>query len=861
MSDEPKRISILTPDGKFDTIGAEFADEVVRAGGRVLTKSEAEKESKKAAQAAAQKAVDERYEKLPSAQKFAGAVRSIGDAITPGGAAGMAVSGLGLTPGAPPTVDAFNEGLTSGLTGGLAHGLTRKAVEAVSGKDAGDQYAAQISASKTASPWAHGAGELVGTGVGLVSSAGATAERLAAKVLARAGVQGTSALARAGVAATKLGVRGAAEGAAIKGGEYLGDAMLQDHEASTDKLFAALGTGALYGGATGAVLGGGGSLAGSGISRLFGRAAAREGADIAVREVSEEAAPKLAADASVDDAIAMRKSLDSVGAPAVTGGPAKGLIGDLSSESGIKARAYDRAWSAIGGGFGLQSTEPAARAQKYLTNGTRDIGEVLMRKGILNPQAGVLEAAAQGTPASMLPKIDAELETVGRRIGELTDASGGRIDTRDVYGAIQDVARKYGESAATRPAAREIERFGRELVNSLGADNAVTANVAVQDLLRERKAIDHIVFDNAALNTTNLGTQVKRELRGKLEDLIVTALDESSGRTTGELATEYKALKKDYIALSIASDVASDSATRAAKASFLGLSSLTAGGGSIVKSLAHKVVKEHGDAVAATLLYQAAEKGTLARWIGKVDNQIGRASKGLLAAPEKGAAKASEVMPPPRQLATKALARVAAFQADPDAFVDHATQQTESMATHSPEIASALVARQVQAMTFLASKVPYQGESDPLDPHPKIRMTPSEEASFARYAWYTEKPDRFFAEVSRGKLTPEGAEVAQALMPRAFEQLQQETFDALTTQLARGNKIPFRQRELLGQLLDFAATPAQRPEHRTFLQQNVADVLPSKEPSLAAPAKMRRASTTPSGSALDRLEAGGPGHR
>ena len=140
-------------------------------------------------------------------------------------------------------------------------------------------------------------------------------------------------------------------------------------------------------------------------------------------------------------------------------------------------------------------------------------------------------------------------------------------------------------------------------------------------------------------------------------------------------------------------------------------------------------------------------------------------------------------------------------------------------------------------------------------------MTPTEQASFARYAWYTEKPDRFFAEVSRGKLTPEGAEVAHALMPRAFEQLQQETAEALTTQLARGNRLPFRQRELLGQLLDFAATPAQRPEHRAFLQQNVSPVLPSNERIPSAGPKGPRRTSSQNGSALDRLEAGGPGRR
>jgi hypothetical protein len=492
----------------------------------------------------------------------------------------------------------------------------------------------------------------------------------------------------------------------------------------------------------------------------------------------------------------------------------------------------------------------------------------------------MLDAAKSGSVEAMLPKSQAALESVGQELGDITGASGGQVKGHEIMSAVEDVAKKY-DFAATKPIARAIRNFGRDLDESLGlgdfgmrpdgvtkASNVnafgepVYNDVPVQKLLAERKAVDHMVFDNAALDASAT-IEAKRELRGKLEELVVKSLDEASGKLPGELKAKYLGLKKDYLALSIGTDLLEDSAARDAKHAFLGLSDLAAGHGSIAKSIAYKIAKRNVHAVAAAQLYQLAERGTLVRWINRTDNQIARASKGLLVAPEKGTAKASEIMPPPRNLATKALARVAAFQANPDAFVDHATQQTEAIGSHSPEIADGLVQRQVRAMTFLQSKVPTQGDPDPLDPHPKPHMNANELSEFGRYAWYVEKPDRFFAEVARGKLTPEGAEVAQALMPRAFEQLQAQTSEALTTQLARGNRLPYRQRLLLGQLLDFAATPDQRPEHKAFLQSNLdADVLRSDQsPSPAAPANKRRATTTPSGSELDRLEAHGPGRR
>lgn len=848
MSDEtpkPKRVAFVTRDGQFGTVDASDAANMPH-GTRILSAKEAKEREEDIAQQAAQAREDERYDKTPAAAKVLGGIATAASAVMPGAALTF---GAGAAPGTAPA--AYSSGVTEGLTGGLGQGVIRQGIDATLGKDVGDKYAQQVADQKVASPYAHGVGNIVGTGTGLVAGAGGAAEQLATKGLARAGVQATSALGKAGVAAAKLGVRGAVEGGIIGGGEYAGEQLLQDHDVAADKLFSAIGTGSLYGAGVGAALGGGLSLAGSGIKGIRGALSrARPSGSLAGE------------------------------AESTARGFIGGLVDDLGTEAGTKNRAYDQLFTQAGSGRGLQSSDFVKRADRYLENGTRDVAETWMRKGVFDPRAGIVDASKAGSPAAMLPKSEAALAAVGKEIGDLTAASGGRVKGQEIMSAVESVAKKY-DYAATKPIARAIRSFGSDLESSLklgdfgfktdGFTPASNVNaygqrvyndVAVQDLIAERKAVDRMVFDNAALDASAT-IEAKRELRSKLEDLVVKSLDETSGKLPGELKAKYLGLKKDYLALSIGHDLLEDSAARDAKHAFLGLSDLTAGNGSIIKSIAYKIAKRNVHAVAAAQLYQEAERGTLARWINKTDDQIARASKGLIAAPEKGAAKASEVMPPPRQLVSKTLARVAAFQADPDAFVDHASRQVESIATHSPEIADGIVTRQVRAMSLLSSKLPQQGEPDPLDPHKRVEMTPSEEASFARYAWYAEKPERFFAEVSRGKLTPEGAETAQALMPRAFEQLQQETFEALTTQLARGNKLPFRQRELLGQLLDFAATPTQRPQHRAFLQQNVADVLPSNEPPLsAAPAKSRRATTPPSGSdALDRLEAKGPGRR
>ena len=276
-----------------------------------------------------------------------------------------------------------------------------------------------------------------------------------------------------------------------------------------------------------------------------------------------------------------------------------------------------------------------------------------------------------------------------------------------------------------------------------------------------------------------------------------------------------------------------------------------------IAAIGHKLARERGNAAAAVALYQAAERGTITRAVESFDSLLGRASKGLLTEPKKGPLPSSIAMPKgrPSERAEAAMRDVAAIQRDPAGLADKVTRATEAMSSHSPELGAAVGQRMISAYNFLARKMPVSDDPDPLDPHPAPQMSDAQAAEFARYHWYAEKPERFFQEVSAGKLTPEGAETARELMPRAFAELQSKTAEALATQMARGNRLPYQQRLILGQLLGFAATPDQRIGHMQLLQKNVV-VSPE---TTGAPAKPRSGSTPTKQSALDRLESKGPG--
>jgi hypothetical protein len=188
---------------------------------------------------------------------------------------------------------AAGQSMFDAALGGLGAGVVRQGLGAID-PEAGADYQRDVEQMREEAPVASGYGTIAGLGAGLAMSGGAGIARaapLSAVTRAGAAVEGAAArglsglaqggvMGRAASAAGQLAARGAVEGAALGATEYVGDAMLQDHDLAADKLYAAMGHGALVGGLTGGVLGGGGSLAASGVrgaTSLLGRAARRLG--------------------------------------------------------------------------------------------------------------------------------------------------------------------------------------------------------------------------------------------------------------------------------------------------------------------------------------------------------------------------------------------------------------------------------------------------------------------------------------------------------------------------------------------------------------------------------------------------------
>jgi hypothetical protein len=461
MAEPTKRVAVITAAGDFATIDEKYADEIERTGGRRLTRQEE-----------AQRAVDERYEALPTWRKVAGAVGTAASAVTP--------LTVGSTADAPPEVQAYSEGVGEGLTGGLLQAGTRKIADAVGGQAAGDRYAEQIEQSREASPIAHG----IGTTAGMIAGSVVGGESRAARALPSAGISAAGvpveafverqlaglatkgALGRATTTAAGLAARGAVEGAAFSGLDQASNNVLNNKETG-DKLYAAMGHGALTGSGLGAILGFGGSLGASGaraasskIARAFGRGgnAAKEAAgELAAQQAAGVPAPYLSAsdlEAGIREGAPRAESPFSVGGEFATLKPG-GKPRSIPTEDAISFRRGVTVDTDAGLRGALDEPGATMHTAGSLNSDVFNLSKGVPAEGgayrdftephLIDAEAGIARKGQSGKFQGKLPTEDAIVPANRKGVR--------RVDMGDVEGELPEARSPIKVAAEEGPAA------------------------------------------------------------------------------------------------------------------------------------------------------------------------------------------------------------------------------------------------------------------------------------------------------------------------------------------------------------------------------------------------------------------------
>lgn len=797
-----KTIGVLAPDPetgrmRFATVDEAEADIVVKAGGRVLSKTEGDKQE-------AQIRQDERAEKAGVGGTIANVAGAISGAVNP----------LAFQGGPGSTGEAYNRGVTSGLSAGLSDVAVAKTANALS-LGAGAKVAQQVDDVKLTSPTAHTAGEIMGftagavglpaSPAGIIGKAGNIVEHGAGLILKGGG----GALRQAAVTGGKMAIRGGVE-AGITGAIQSGaDDVLHDQPINGTKLYTAVGHNALAGALLGGGLGFSGSLAASGAKAAVRGAAAR---------LAQSGAP------------------EGAGAVAAEGGVLKRTSNELAVDA-----------------LGATKTQ-VADALEHVKGGKVAVGEYVNRVAIRPPDdasgaiAGTVKAAWTGHPKEILAAVQAD--KASRIIPGLNDAIGAapaRMHVDELvsmvdaqHGAmLKDPTQIAGADAFKNRIALELQALSN--AGKVGADGTVSA----ADLYRFRASLERRAYEVAS--TSSAAGQAYKGFLRDLDGRIVDKIDEAAklaGNT--DAGDKIRHWKREYQLASAAEEMATHGADRYGNNNIFGIresigaaTALASGHpvGAATTLVGGKVLRERGAAAGAYALGRMAESKAVAKLLAAADEAVTKSAAGAFREAEPVAPKSSRAKALPQVTAEEGRAQQRATIAQANGIVKWVgdTKANPQRVLDALQEAGAVVGRAagsqtsaayteatMRAMQFIMRYVPVKERRDPLDPRSVPPLTLEESQRLIRATTYATKPMTVWKDFERGVVTPEGLAAATEFMPDQFADFRAKLLEHVTSHLARGERLSSAQRLRVDKLLGIPGGADLRGPALVQLQANLA---------------------------------------
>ncbi|HMF11746.1 MAG TPA: hypothetical protein VKE94_05550 [Gemmataceae bacterium] len=659
-------------------------------------------------------------------------------------------------------------GLARGLTGGASDVALVEGAKALGGEKWGKTFREELQGAQEINPTLSTGSEVVGAlaPFAAVGKAGAVARGAGAipRGIAAAGDIAGGAVGKGIVAAIGEGaasriastaVSGAVQGGIAGVGMAASEAELGNTELTGEKLLAAVGHGALLGGATGGALQATGEMG----SYILGRMH-----------------PFLSGQAEENAWRALN--------------PRKALVADAEripgGGRGVGRRLLDE--GLVEAGDTVETLAPKLEAA------TKDAGEEV---GAIYKRA---DAAGYKGPrvGDILDRAEKDITKDLRKLG---------ITNKSALNAVQGVSEDLANFA--------VEARGAQ-IPGLGQGTLAHQIDAIKDLhltFEEAKTFRSMLDEHIRFNTNPLGpVNEKAEALKKLRGIIKSTTDEAGEVAAKGLGGTFKkdleAANLRYRQLKVASDTANDAVQRAAAnnthsltdqitgaatlagtaghmvsaaaahgvghALLPGLGSLASG---YLASKGHQLIRTHGNSVAAVFFDKAAAIGGINRAQGQVKRQIQRGVAGLFGPARAGQRVKTSPHAGNYQQAVTAVS-TAANSASHLATVSGAVAP---LAPHAPQVTNAFERAALRATSFLASKIP-PGHQDTGALQPKFakpRVTDAEQAKFLRYVQAVHDPLAVLQDMKSGSITNEQIEALRSVYPELYGEVRQEVMAAL----------------------------------------------------------------------------------
>lgn len=451
-------------------------------------------------------------------------------------------------------------GAARSATGGASDALLVEGANIVGGQSARSDMLQGLNAAKDTNPYATMGGEAAGLFIGAGKGVGATGEAVENAVANRLG---DGLLGKVG----SYAARGAAEGALIGAQNQISEDTLGDVDSNGEKVFAAAGKGALFGGAIGAGFGGVAHFGSEAISALR-----KPPGPVASGLLDEVAGVEGAGQSLRDDARAAQglvEDLQAAGTTSEQGAVLADQVNDLAkarAASGPFSGVADEAsWAKLAEGLqpaaAAEHAGPAsslidaqaARWAKARAAGNTDLEEVLMkgysdRASKLANQESALDATARtladkGTAAmrNLEDTInDAQFTQKAEQVKKLVDPSKWEAardasmkslqDVDGVLKGLESTAGKGGSEVAVSKLRKQLTDFytANAAIRGAGRIGVTDASDKVGDYFMRLDALKKSVDKFAQHGTVQFGrTEAANEFRALADRLRGTLEDES----------------------------------------------------------------------------------------------------------------------------------------------------------------------------------------------------------------------------------------------------------------------------------------------------------------------------------------------
>jgi hypothetical protein len=642
------------------------------------------------------------------------------------------------------------------------------------------------------------------TPAGLTSQFGLAAERAASEVLGATAAK--SAVGRIISAGARAAAAAGVESPIYAAGDYLSESYLGDEDLNGEKFVAAVGHGFLYGTLFGAAAGGG--LAGLG----------------------EAAGPLL------------RR--------------AKPYLDKAAAEQAAKA---------------TYSTLKASREVEMRAGGAAEYGETLLRRGVI-PDSPV--KAANMTAEDFLARAEVAREQVGKEIGAAERLHGvnATVDATELDSRIKKIYKPMEGSAALEDVAKDVKAYRDNLFDKLGVETdpamaeikaTKVANktsylrdspkwretydlemqrlgrkeIPYADVARQRRDLDAKIYRETSPLVGNAKLEELRKTRAIMADLEVDAMDRAARKIGVEDArTAFKRLRKDYQHLSIAEDQLADKVARANKNNFFSLTEHIGGGagliagavgglaaghlaagaiaGNVIGKYGRKLVREHGNVIAASTLHKLASLDLIARATRSVDAELD-AAIGSLTGRTKPRLRVRRFSGPDDKSSPEKKYEDAHGTISPYGHVadSHVEDALPGMTLHAPKTSDAVVRAINDGVVYMKSKMPTPLNAPSIvDPNPKPRVDDVSAEEFHSIRRAVDDPVGVLRDgIEDGKITRAQVEAIKNTKPALIEDVQRRLLEELAK--PRSQDIPYDKLTSISLIFGVAADPTLDPAH------------------------------------------------